>query len=80
MWPAAGIRWGGALILPPAELVGRLTIIQSAAQRYLRQIPDARPGDMLPNRPRSYSQLVTTPSILPTRSWSTRWARCAEAP
>jgi glutaredoxin len=54
----AGIRWGGAPILPPAELVGRLTIIQSAAQRYLRQIPDARLGDMLPNRPRSYSQLV----------------------
>jgi glutaredoxin len=53
----AGIRWGGAPILPPAELVRRLTIIQSAAQRYLRQIPDDRLGDMLPNRPRSYSQL-----------------------
>jgi glutaredoxin len=53
----AGIRWGGTPILPPAELVRRLTIIQSAAQRYLRQIPDDRLGDMLPNRPRSYSQL-----------------------
>src|SRR5689334_5978381 len=38
----AGIRWGGASILPPAELLNRLTAIQSAAQRYLRQIPEER--------------------------------------
>jgi len=54
----AGIRWGGASILPPAELLKRLTAIQSAAQRYLQQIPEDRLGDMLPNRPRSYGQLV----------------------
>jgi glutaredoxin len=54
----AGIRWGGAQMLPPAELVGRLTAIQSAAQRYLRQIPEDRLGQMLPNRPRSYGQLA----------------------
>ena len=78
----AGIRWGGAPILPPAELVGRLTIIQSAAQRFSAQIPDARLGDMLPNRPRSYASSSTTSSTLPTRSWSTRCraCRCARAP
>ena len=54
----AGIRWGGATILAPAELVSRLTTIQAAAQRYLRQIPEERLGDILPNRPRSYGQLV----------------------
>jgi glutaredoxin len=54
----AGIRWGDTSILAPAELMNRLTAIQSAAQRYLRQIPDERLGDMLPNRPRSYGQLV----------------------
>ena len=54
----AGIRWGDTPILAPAELVSRLTTIQSAAQRYLRQIPEERLGDMLPNRPRSYGQLV----------------------
>ena len=54
----AGIRWGGAPMLAPAELVNRLTVIQSGAQRYLRQIPEQRLGDMLPNRPRSYGQLV----------------------
>ena len=54
----AGIRWGDTQILAPAELVSRLTTIQSAAQRYLRQIPEERLGDMLPNRPRSYGQLA----------------------
>ena len=54
----AGIRWGATAMLPPAELLARLTAIQSAAQRYLRQIPEARLDDMLPNRPRSYGQLV----------------------
>jgi glutaredoxin len=54
----AGIKWGGAKILPVAELVDRLMMIQSAAQRFFAQIPDDRIGRMLPNRPRSYAQLA----------------------
>jgi glutaredoxin len=54
----AGIKWGGAKILPPAELVERLTTIQQAAQRFFAQIPDDKLGQQLPNRPRSYAQLA----------------------
>src|SRR5262245_50231343 len=54
----AGIPWGGAQILPPAELAARLVIIQQAAQRLFAQIPDAALGRMLPHRPRSYAQLA----------------------
>ena len=59
MWPAWPASAGAARrSCRRPNWSGRLTIIQSAAQRYLRQIPDARLGDMLPNRPRSYGQLV----------------------
>ena len=54
----AGIRWGGAPMLPPVELLQPIDGSNQPAQRYLRQIPDERLGDMLPNRPRSYAQLV----------------------
>ena len=54
----AGIKWGGAKILPPAELVSRLVAIQKAAQRFFAQIPDEALGRQLPNRPRSYAQLA----------------------
>jgi len=54
----AGIAWGGAQILPPAELVARLVTIQQAAQRLFAQIPDEALGRMLPHRPRSYAQLA----------------------
>jgi hypothetical protein len=54
----AGIPWGGAQVLPPEELYRRLVTIQTAAQRLFNQVPEARMGDMLPNRPRSYAQLA----------------------
>jgi hypothetical protein len=54
----AGIKWGGAKILPPAELVARLIAIQQAAQRFFAQIPDDKTGQQLPNRPRSYAELA----------------------
>ena len=54
----AGIKWGGAKILPAPELVARLITIQQAAQRFFAQIPDDKLGQQLPNRPRSYAQLA----------------------
>jgi len=54
----AGIAWGGAQLLPAAELAGRLSAIQAAAQRLFAQIPDDKLGGMLPHRPRSYAQLA----------------------
>jgi glutaredoxin len=54
----AGIAWGGAKVLPPAELAGRLVTIQTAAQDLFTQVPDDKLGQMLPNRPRTYAQLA----------------------
>src|SRR5262245_58517703 len=54
----AGIPWGGAPVLPAAELAGRLIDIQAAAQRLFAQIPDDELSRMLPHRPRSYAQLA----------------------
>jgi glutaredoxin len=54
----AGIKWGGAKMLPVPELVSRLVTIQQAAQRLFAQIPDDKLGHQLPNRPRSYAQLA----------------------
>jgi DinB superfamily/Glutaredoxin len=53
----AGIPWRGASMLPPPELVARLSTIQEAAQRLFAQLPDATLCRMLPNRPRSYAEL-----------------------
>jgi glutaredoxin len=53
----AGIPWRGANMLPPAELVARLSTIQETAQRLFAQLPDATLCRMLPNRPRSYAEL-----------------------
>src|SRR5262245_19182681 len=36
----AGIPWGGAQMLSPAELAARLVTIQAAAQRLFVQVPD----------------------------------------
>lgn len=54
----AGIKWGGAQVLPVPELVARLSTIQLAAQRYFAQIPPEALSTLLPNRPRSYAQLA----------------------
>jgi glutaredoxin len=54
----AGIKWGGAKMLPASELVPRLVTIQQAAQRLFAQIPNDKLGQQLPNRPRSYAQLA----------------------
>jgi glutaredoxin len=54
----AGIPWGGAKVLPPAELAARLVTIQAAAQDLFAQVPDDKTGQMLPNRPRTYAQLA----------------------
>jgi hypothetical protein len=53
----AGIAWGGATMLPPPELVARLSTIQEAAQRLFAQLPEEALSRMLPNRPRSYAEL-----------------------
>ncbi|HUH83469.1 MAG TPA: DinB family protein [Stellaceae bacterium] len=54
----AGIAWGGAPVLPVAELATRLIAVQQAAQRLFAQIPEEALGRMLPHRPRSYAQLA----------------------
>lgn len=54
----AGIRWGGAPVLPASELGARLIEIQSTAQRLFAQIPEDKLGCMLPRRPRSYAELA----------------------
>lgn len=53
----AGIKWGGASMLSPSELSARLVEVQTAAQRLFAQIPEAKIGTLLPNRPRSYAAL-----------------------
>ncbi|MDX1513411.1 MAG: glutaredoxin domain-containing protein [Gammaproteobacteria bacterium] len=54
----AGFEWSGHKMLAPEEMVARINGILSAAQRFLRQIPEDRLDDMLPGRPRSYRQLA----------------------
>ncbi|MDE0942162.1 MAG: DinB family protein [Alphaproteobacteria bacterium] len=53
-----GLDDEGAGILPPGELIQRLDWILSAAQRYLRQLPDDQMLEQLPGRPRSYRELT----------------------
>jgi hypothetical protein len=52
-----GLEKLGQQALPPAELVQRLDWVLAAAQRYLRQIPEAHLHDELPGRPRSFRTL-----------------------
>ena len=54
----AGVAWGQTEILPTAELSARLIEIQTVAQRLFAQIPDDQITNMLPHRPRDYSQLA----------------------
>ena len=48
----------GPGMLAPGELIQRLDWILSAAQRYLRQLPDGEMQSQLPGRPRSYRDLT----------------------
>lgn len=45
-------------VLPVDELQRRLYAILEGADRFYRQLPDARLHDLLPNRPRSYTDLT----------------------
>ena len=54
----AGIPWKGAKLLPTATLAKRIDLILSAAQRLTAQIPEDELGRSLPERPRTYAQLV----------------------
>ncbi len=54
----AGIALRNVVDLPPQELFERLCRVQRAARRYLQQLPDDSLDRQLPNRPRSYAQLV----------------------
>lgn len=53
-----GIRWGGAKVLPVPELQRRLETILAGAERFLGQLPDDQLRTFIPNRPRSYAELV----------------------
>jgi hypothetical protein len=54
----AGIPWGTSKILKPEVLAERIDRLLQAVQRMTRQIEEARLSDTLPDRPRSYAQLV----------------------
>lgn len=54
----AGVQLGGTAMLSPPELHRRANVLLSAAQRYVRQIPEAELDTQLPFRPRSYRQLA----------------------
>lgn len=54
----AGIDLQQVTELPRAELFARLCWVQQAARRYLQQLPDDSLDRLLPNRPRSYAELV----------------------
>lgn len=45
-------------VLPVDELYGRLQTILAGSERFFRQIPDNALHNLLPNRPRSYTDLV----------------------
>jgi len=53
----AGIKFEPKM-LPVAELVAKQTLIQAATRRALARLPESQLGTMMPNRPRSYAQLV----------------------
>ena len=61
----AGIPWGGASMLPPAELAKRLQAVLSAVERLTRQIPEHQLDLELSDRPRSFRQLVAHIAQIP---------------
>ena len=54
----AGIPLPRATMLPPAELAQRVQVILSTVRRLTAQIPEDTLDALLPDRPRSYRQLV----------------------
>jgi hypothetical protein len=48
----------GGPALTPAELIARLDLVLAAAERHIRQFPEASLGDILPGRNRSYRELL----------------------
>jgi len=54
----AGVDWRGPSMLEPSELLNRLQTVLSTAERLTRQIPEHRLDHQLPDRPRSFRQLV----------------------
>jgi len=55
----AGIQLARTAMLAPAELAERVQMLLSTAQRLTAQIPENRLDALLPDRPRSYRQLVS---------------------
>ena len=55
----AGIELARTTMLAPAELAGRVQVILSTVQRLTAQIPENMLDALLPDRPRSYRQLVS---------------------
>jgi len=54
----AGISFEAPKPLSPSELAARVDAILAAVRRFAAQVPDAQLDDLLPDRPRSYRQLV----------------------
>jgi len=53
-----GIPWGNDKILPTEELQRRLNAIMAGTGRFTRQLPESSLQTNLPDRPRSYADLV----------------------
>ena len=81
-----GLDVEAATILPPGDLVQRLDGVLSAAQRYLRQLPDDQMAQQLPGRPRSYRELtyhifqITRAFLAVTRGRELTYDSLVEAP
>ena len=81
-----GLDVEAATILPSGELVQRLDGVLSAAQRYLRQLPDDQMAQQLPGRPRSYRELthhifqITRAFLAVTRGGELTYESLVEAP
>jgi hypothetical protein len=54
----AGIDWTTERALDPADLAVRATTVIAATRRFTAQIPEASLDSLLPDRPRTYRQLV----------------------
>ena len=81
-----GLDVEAATILPPGDLIQRLSGVLAAAQRYLRQLPDDQMAQQLPGRPRSYRELtyhifqITRAFLTVTRGRELTYDSLVEAP